>query len=201
MKRFLIPLAILILLVIIAGVAFVLLQHPQSTTSGGSQGSGNMFPNSGAASQGSTGSNPSGTNTSQGSGVSTVENTMGGTLVTKDFLNNGVTATSPDAEGDYYLAGDPGFCPTSGCAAKSSSPDYYVVYRPSAKAFVIGLTKEPIGQSRQEAEQFLMNTLGITQTQMCDLNYFVLTTVDVNSNYSGKNLGFSFCPGAVTLPQ
>jgi len=50
-------------------------------------------------------------------------------------------------------------------------------------------------------EQFMLKTLGISQQQLCALNYSVGVTRYVNEQYTAKNLGFSFCPGAVVLPQ
>jgi hypothetical protein len=85
------------------------------------------------------------------------------------------------------------------CTAATST-DYNIGYDGVAKSFTIALLKEPLGNSRKEAEQFLMTTLGITQQQMCSLNYYVGTTYFVNESYDSSNLGFSFCPGAVALP-
>ena len=57
-----------------------------------------------------------------------------------------------------------------------------------------------VASARESAQRFLETTLGLTQERMCALKYYVGTTQYVNAQYSGKNLGFSYCPGAITLP-
>ena len=190
MKRIILVTVIIILLVALTGIIFVLTQHKQ-LPSNNSSSSTSTFPISGNSPQ---------SNTSNGSGSYSVVNTMGGMITTKYFIHNGKTVVDALNSDDYYLAGSPVYCTNSSCPSAPPSGDYYVVSRQSAKAFIIGLLNEPLGNSRQEAEQFLMGTLGISENQMCNLNYYVLATSDVNSVYAGKNLGFSFCPGAIPLP-
>lgn len=122
-------------------------------------------------------------------------------IVTKDFIHNGTTAEDAQNKGDYYLAGKLDYCNADGtCPSGAPSDEYHIVYFSQNKEFVISLIKEPLGKARTDAEQFLMNTLGLSQKAMCDLNYEVLTTSSVNPVYGGQELGFSFCPNAVKLP-
>ena len=79
------------------------------------------------------------------------------------------------------------------------SADFNVVFNAHNGSFAVALLKEPIAKSRTEAEQYLLNTLQISQQQLCSLTTYVGVAYNVNQFYSGKNLGFSFCPGAVQL--
>jgi hypothetical protein len=51
----------------------------------------------------------------------------------------------------------------------------------------------PLAKNRIEAEQYLMKKLGLSQDQLCQLQYRVA------ENDSREDLKFSFCPGAVAL--
>lgn len=112
----------------------------------------------------------------------------GATIVTNDFVHNTMTLPDPSNAGNYYLTG-------------TSTQGFSIGYRTPAQFFTIALEREPIGQMRIAAENFLLSTLGVSQSQLCSLNYYIGTDVHTNSFYAGRNLGFSFCPGAVPLPQ
>ncbi len=142
--------------------------------------------------------NTSGSGTNNTVSVGTQDGTG---VVVKDFIHNGVTVQDAANQGNYYLAGTVGYCNADGtCPSGAASNEYSVVYFSQDKSFIVNLIKEPIGRARLDAEQFLMTQLGLTQTQMCNLKYQVLTTSSVNALYAGQNLGFSFCPGATKLP-
>lgn len=123
-------------------------------------------------------------------------------VVANDFIHNGVTIPDVKNEGNYLLAGNLGYCLSDPqkCQAAPSS-NFSVYYVSSRKSFLINLTEEPLGQARLDMEQFLLPTLGLSQEQMCGLNYLVGVTAYVSEQYTGKNLGFSFCPGATVLPK
>ncbi len=108
-------------------------------------------------------------------------------IVVNDFVHNGTTAPDPSNTGNYYLAG-------------MNGSDFAISYNATSQFFTIALNKEPIGTARLEAEQFLLKALGIPEAQLCNINYYLGTDVYTNSLYAGKNLGFSFCPGATALP-
>ncbi len=124
------------------------------------------------------------------------------TITTKDFIHNGVTIPDTTNVGWYLLAGNLGYCLSKPeqCQAAPST-NFNVSYNSKLESFLITLTKEPIGQARLDMEEFMIHTLGLSQAQMCSLNYYVGVTRYVNEQYTGKNLGFSFCPGATILPQ
>ncbi len=124
------------------------------------------------------------------------------TAQTTDFLHNGVTVPDPANPGRYLLAGSTGYCLANGtCPSAASTTDFSISYTTSDSFFNVVLLKEPLGPVREEAQTFLVKTLGIPQTQLCSINYYVGTPYYVNQFYSGTNLGFSFCPGATELPN
>lgn len=131
----------------------------------------------------------------------TVSSTDGGAIITNDFIHNGITLPDAANNGRYLLAGNLGYCISDAqqCQAGTTT-SFNIFYDRTDDSFTIALLKEPLGQVRLKAQQFLMTTLGITQDEMCRLNYRIGTTYHVNSFYSGENLGFSFCPGATVLP-
>ena len=124
----------------------------------------------------------------------------GGTVIpTRDFLHASTTGEYPNA-GYFYLGYH-----TAGAGAvdttATDNPPYLIEYISATQYFNIGLLSEPIGTTRLTAERFLMTNLGISQDQMCQLSYMVSVPNSVNSQFAGKNLGFSFCPGATPLPK
>jgi hypothetical protein len=126
----------------------------------------------------------------------------GAQITTNDFVNNGTTIPDASNPGRYLLAGDLEYCVRDPQKCRAGTDmSYNVYYDSTTGAFTIALKEEPLGATRTRMEQFLLQTLGSTQSEMCTLNYWVGTTVYVNDYYSGKNLGFSFCPGATPLPQ
>ncbi len=124
------------------------------------------------------------------------------TAQTVDFLHNGVTMPDPANPGRYLIAGSVGYClPDGTCPSAASTTDFSISYSTGTSFFNVALLKEPLGPVREEAEAFLEKTLGVPQAELCSLNYYVGTPYYVNQFYSGTNLGFSFCPGAVALPN
>lgn len=153
------------------------------------------------------GSASSDTSVPQGSPGSTVTSGMmtlpaagNGSIAVNDFLDNGITVPDPSNAGQYYLAGPLDYCaPGTNCNIASTT-DFTIVYFANSHFFNIGLNREPLGQVRAEAEQFLESTLGIGASQLCNLQYYVGTSISVNDLYSGKNLGFDGCYQATDLP-
>jgi hypothetical protein len=132
----------------------------------------------------------------------TVTSQSGASVTSKDFLNNGMTIPDEVNKGKYLLAGNLGYCYSDPQKCQAAPANNFSVYYDSVqKSFLIDLTEEPIGQARLDMEQFMLSTLGLPQSEMCSLNYLVSVTRYVNSQFAGKNLGFSFCPGATVLPK
>jgi hypothetical protein len=96
----------------------------------------------------------------------------------------------PFVPGQYVIAG----------GRDAESAPYDIFYQEMDNYFGITLYKEPLGEQRRLAEEELQRTLGITNDQMCRLNYVVAPGPGIAETYEGVNLGFSFCPGATVLP-
>ncbi|MHB1163146.1 MAG: hypothetical protein ACYCZZ_01270 [Minisyncoccota bacterium] len=131
--------------------------------------------------------------------VSTQTPQGGVPIQTTDFLADPTTLKDPVNTGYYYL----GYHVSEGTPdpTATDNPPYIITYISATHYFNIALLQEPIGAVRAEAEQYLMNRLGIPQSQMCQLDYMVSVPDRVNSQFSGISLGFSFCPGATVLPK
>jgi hypothetical protein len=117
-----------------------------------------------------------------------------GSISVRNFFNDPLTIADPVNQGHYQLGTfiDP-------ASAVPADVPYYIEYIASTQYFIISLQQEPIGESRQQAEQFLLGHLGVDQTQLCRLNYTVGTPARVSVLHAGQNLGFSFCSGATQL--
>jgi hypothetical protein len=178
MKKTILIVAAIVL--IITGAVAIYFFFRSTTGAPPPQDGGTVFPGSGTV-DGGTGSTPQRT-------VQTYDHHP---LATADFTKASGVITDPNVPGQYDLAG--------GANADASTP-YQIFYQSTDDYFGITLYHEPLGQTRRDAEQKLMNMLGITQEQMCTLSYVVAPGPGVNDSYAGENLGFSFCPGAVALP-
>lgn len=112
----------------------------------------------------------------------------GGLVRVKDFLKNPNVVEDDVNKGTYYLAG-----------SDLATAEYTISYIASDSSFTVSIYNEPIGEVRYKAELDLLAQLGITEPEACNLRYVVLVQASVNPLYAGKNLGFSFCPGATAL--
>ncbi|MDO8407703.1 MAG: hypothetical protein Q7S95_00495 [bacterium] len=86
-------------------------------------------------------------------------------------------------------------------ASRFESQEYQITYHVPDKTYTVSLATEPLGETRQNAEQRFLSLLAVTEDQACALHVNVTTFYSVNQQYAGKNLGFSFCPGATVLPK
>lgn len=91
--------------------------------------------------------------------------------------------------GAYYLVGE----------RYGEGLPYSIAFDPMTHLFAIVLLEEPLADTRKLAELDLLGRLGISQSDACYLRYFVTFPGEVNPVYAGKNLGFSFCAGAILL--
>ena len=119
----------------------------------------------------------------------TIQTVSSGPITTNDFLAQPETKEDPANKGYYFLGNQP----------EVSNP-YTIEYIAATDYFNISLLQEPIRQSRIDAENYMLEHLGLTKEKLCTLNYMLSVPDAVNSIYSDENLGFSFCPGAVVLP-
>ena len=120
----------------------------------------------------------------------------GGTLLVENFLTSPDTYRDPVNAGYYSLG-----YPVSQATVGTSTPPYLIMYIAATQFFTIELLQEPIGETRTQVELYLEQHLGLTPDDLCKLNYTLSVPVSVNKIYAGKNLGFSFCPGATILPK
>lgn len=145
---------------------------------------------------------PLGKGLPSGPGTMTIADFEGRPIVTNDFINNGVTIPDGANKGRYLLAGQLGYCVEDPAPCRAGTEtDFNIYYDSQDEAFTIALLAEPLGQTRLGIQTYLARTLGIGEQDMCRLEYYVGTPSDVNSFFTGKNLGFSFCPGATRLPE
>ncbi len=180
MKKILSIIAFLVLLSLLAIFGFFFFSKSSTPVST----SPVQFPSSGSTSTGAGGSSAG---SSAGKTITVPARGTGSPITVADFIHNGVTVPDPSNVGNYYLT-------------SFSSTEYAISYNSSTQFFTIALEQEPIGQARRDAEQALQQALGISSSQLCNLNYYLGTDDHTNSTYAGKNLGFSFCPGATLLP-
>ncbi len=125
--------------------------------------------------------------------------TLGGPSVTvQNFIDKTTTAEDPVNTGYYYLGNH---FPFDGSVPDASEEIPFVIsYIASTQFFNIVLYEEPLATSRMQAEQYLKQTLGITEQEMCSLPYSVSVPNFVSPTHAGESLGFSFCPDSVPLP-
>lgn len=176
MKRSLIIAIILLLALVAIGIFFFVRSNTNTSSNGGSYG---LLPGSNTSLPSSDGSTPR----------ISIKGADGKEILVKNFLVLPEVKEDSDNTGYYNLGYQP-----------NEAAPYRISYISETTFFNIALLQEPIGQTRLQAETFLSNILGLSKEEMCGLNYSISVPNSVSSNYSGMNLGFSFCPGAVKLP-
>lgn len=181
-RAVLVAIALTVAVLIVVGL-FVFLRSPAPASNATSTPSGGL-PVSGSIPGGSTG--VSSATSTPGIAVATRDGSA--PLAVRDFIHNATTVQDSANKGIYYLTG-------------SSTEEFVIAYDSSAQFFTIALNREPIGLARTDAQTMLVAALGVPQESLCALKYYVGTDEHTNSFYAGKNLGFSFCPGATALPQ
>lgn len=169
-----ITIALVIIAIVAAGIAFLLLRNPSPSPSNPDTGSENPFGGSGG-------------NAGGGQPGLTVVQKDGTSVNVPDFTK---TDQPPIAGPDtgYQVSG-------------SNASSFQILYFPNQSYFLVSLFSEPLGQTRLAAEAALRSKLGLSDSQLCALNIEVHTDAETNETYSGRDLGLSFCPGATALPQ
>jgi hypothetical protein len=127
-----------------------------------------------------------------GAGTAGASGADEGLVTGLEFLQATTTIEDTSNPGLYHLDAPP---------TSDSDVPYDITYESATRYFNISLLAEPIGQTRLAAQTYLMEKLGIAESEMCQLDYMVSVPDWVNDFYAGYDLGFSFCPGAVALPQ
>ena len=114
----------------------------------------------------------------------------GSTIEVQNFI--------PQTQPEWWKEGLPYFIAGNGDV---SGPGYEIQFSPETSKFIVTIFKEPIGERRKAAEQVLRTSLGLPDSALCWLKYGVYVLYEVNPTYGDRNLGFSFCPGSVPLPE
>jgi len=76
---------------------------------------------------------------------------------------------------------------------------YQIFFDDIDKSFTLSLLQEPLASSRLNAEEALLKRLAVPKNDLCSMKIIVNTPSFVSEDYSGNNLGLSFCPGAMNL--
>ncbi len=122
-----------------------------------------------------------------------VLDSSGGTVSVNDFRTLQEVIVATHMPRHYFLAG--------GADPSAVQASYSTFYNEKDSSFNITLLTTPLGATRRDAERKLMGQLGITEADMCRLQYRVGVPAFVDRPLAGEQLGFSFCPGAVSLPE
>lgn len=189
-KALLVTIGVVLIGGIALAVAFKIISMPSSPTSAPAGQNTQTVPYGSNTTVVSTPGGASKPSTLQPVATTSVLSVFGNRMQVNDFKKSTTTVPDPNNAGKYYLAGQ---------LTATSTPAYSIVYADSDQSFNIILLQEPMGYVRAQAEQYLVARLGISQVQACNLRYWVSVPYSINPLYSGKNLGFSFCPGATRL--
>ena len=124
-----------------------------------------------------------------------------GLIIANSFDRSGTVRPKRDFTRDpSVIVAQPGlYVLAGGIQPSPRSTAYSILYFARDKSFVVTLLQRPLGLHRSEAEQRLIELLDANKSTMCSLNYLVGVPSFVDSALAGKNLGFSFCPGATSL--
>lgn len=114
---------------------------------------------------------------------------------TELLLKDGRTLEVPDSVLQGVLVAD-----GQVLLQEDANRGYLVSYTATDESFTLTLLSESLRTARLEAQRFLLERLGISEDDACLLRHVVLVPQFVNEKFSGENLGFNFCPGAVELP-
>lgn len=184
-----------ILAIVAGGVFFFLLKAPTAQRQA-------SFSTSSTTEGENTQNSVSATNEPQEVGGSgdlpraTIYNRLLEETVVKDFTLNPTVVRDRNYPARYYM----GEGVTRDFNPTVSELPYTITFLTTDSSFTISLLQEPVKETRMQAEQYLLQTLGLKERQLCGLNYTVSTPFWVNQVYAGANLLFSFCPGATDLP-
>ena len=66
-------------------------------------------------------------------------------------------------------------------------------------SFSIGIEALPLNENRTAVSEAFRIMLGVSEKELCLMNIYVGVPYGLSPEMAGKNLGLSFCPGAVSL--
>ncbi len=121
----------------------------------------------------------------------------GSTVTAKDIKKDPATGKYP-APGYYYVGYHQ---PVDGVSdpTATENPPYLILYIDNTHYFNITLLTEPLADTRVTAEEYLQARLGLSESDMCQINYRLSVPNSVSQVYAGEDLRFSFCIDATSL--
>lgn len=110
----------------------------------------------------------------------------GSKIAARNFTAGRVSAHTALPAGDYFNLVD-----------SNKGGDFGIQYTSGDTSFQIILQGQHLGRGRHEAEHTLRTLTGLSNSALCTLR--IAVGAPAPSSYAGKELGLSFCPGAVWL--
>ncbi len=86
-------------------------------------------------------------------------------------------------------------------ASLKEHPFYTVLYFSNDQSFLISLTGGDLRTARIDGEKELLQNLGITQEEACQIKVAMTVPSNVNQKAAGQDYGLSFCPNGSPLPK
>jgi len=109
-------------------------------------------------------------------------------LATRNFLMDTDVILWDKGEKTYLIAQE-----------ASTEGDLYQIFYFAGGGITVSLLDINMGYARSRAEQALIKKLELPTNELCSLMIRVTAPRFVSELYSGRELGLSFCPGAVAL--
>jgi hypothetical protein len=76
----------------------------------------------------------------------------------------------------------------------AKTDQYSILYYTKEQTFSINILALPAQAARDAAEAALLQKLGVTKDQVCNLTVSTFVPFDVDQNLAGTDYGLSFCP-------
>lgn len=74
-----------------------------------------------------------------------------------------------------------------------------IFYNEMNNSYAIDVWKEPLGDTRERASRYFLSITKMSETEACAQNVYVGVVEDISPELTRKNLGLSFCPGAISI--
>ena len=185
-KKIIISINILVLAVIIGGFIYWKVSQEEPTQNNTTTKPTQLFPVSGNTNTPTqTPTQNASSTTSVSVGMIKIQANDGGNVVMKDFYQSPYTQIL-----DQYKD-----------ATIKDGVDYHVEFQPGSQEFFISLSGDDLYASRTNAEQGLLDKLGITKDEACRLSVSLAVAFSESPKASGTNYGLSFCPDGIPLPK
>lgn len=123
-------------------------------------------------------------------GTLTLQTRDGGYVSVQDFTAG--LASSRIGPSVYYQL-------THNQDTQGSRAQFDITFGLTDSSISIGLFKHPLRKSRLAAERALRRFFPLSNAALCRLKTAVSVPFSIDADYSGRELGLSFCPGAVRL--